>query len=48
MSIRITFNADGYWYVDFKASNYGMFHSDSRHATLDGALRRAKEIGGGK
>lgn len=46
MSIRITKRDDGFWYVDFRQGEYGTFKPDSRHATIEGAIKRAEVLGG--
>jgi len=41
---RINLGLDGFWYLDAKATPNGTYKGESRHATLDGALNRIREL----
>lgn len=43
---RINLGLDGFWYLDAKATPSGNYKGDSRHATLDKALERIRELQG--
>lgn len=47
-SIRLTRAEDGHWYLDVRRATSAAFRSDSRHASLDDAIDRVREVAEGK
>ena len=45
-SLRLTRAEDGHWYLDVRRATSAAFRSDSRHASIDEALERVKEVAG--
>lgn len=45
-AVRLSIGADGFWYLDVRRTAAGAFRSDSRHASIDEALARVKEVAG--
>lgn len=43
-AVRLSMAADGFWYVDLRRTPTGAFRSDSRHASLDDAIDRVREV----
>lgn len=43
-AVRLSKARDGFWYVDLRRKATGAFRCDSRHASLDRALDRVREV----